>query len=534
MGKTEIVPDLIINDNLNTSEKRLKNSSKRKVPLKPVEVPNLLKGTKIYETSSNLINNSKKDATISTNSNIIPNVKENPSSKKIIFNKNNTPIIIDKISSQKNSFNNNPSNSNINEIQNNNLYNIKNITQEAKDNSTKLNDDSNSNIIFNNSDYNSSRSSWKFDKNLLDDSAFRKVNIKKEKLEINCEKENLENQKNEFDLIKKNEINDNNFHDSLLNDKFIAFSSAYNNKINNQIQNKNETVKLNHLLNSNNSNSDINNFSVPNDYSTNNISNINNYNENTSSHKNTIINSKIDTIKIREESIVESDSINSEIKDHSKTEKLKEKDFENLKNNLIKNNNSNVDNIKSNSLNIQNNSNNNTNKIIANLDKYGFVSKNNINFTNLENNKNILENNNLIMNKNTNNIPNTLSKNTYSNTNSNVNTTINQSNNPYIKKASNNKNNSQIKQVKKPESKMSKSLSSFKFEFDEEDPLNSSTCSNFKIAENEEVFNKIVNHHILLEFHEVHDFLESLNLEKYLDHFLKKGLENLDKLIEGN
>lgn len=495
MSKSDSISDLIINENSNQTEKRLKNGSKRKAPLKPVEVPNLLKNTKVYETTSNLIvTNSKKDPNLNSNSfssaaafsHLKENQKENQ--KKIIFNgKNNTPILLENSSNYNNKIFLNSKNSL-------NSADAKNSSNDKKDSSLLNAQNESSSALLNNSDYNSSKSSWKFDKNLLDDSSFRKANIKKEKLEINCEKELASGHKKTFSTQTfennnndgKIDVNENAIGDSLINNKFIAFSSASRKNENSDLINNKGKIRNNNGYICENNNAEGNSL--------------------TSSFT-----KELDSDKRQLKAADAKKNLKEIENEKTKQQQEEQQKIEDLRNNLMKN---------------SNDTNSSSNKILANLDKNGFVTKNLINMKNLELNKNILQNNNAIISKNSQNNDNT------SNLNNNVNPYIQVQKNANSKK-NNNPNNNQTKSIKKPENKMNESLSSFKFEFDDEDPLNASTYSNFKKPENEEVFNKIMSHHILMEFHEVHDFLESLGLEKHLDNLLKNGFDDLDKMING-
>ena len=92
LGVKDIIPEISL-----SGQQEKKNPINKKKQLRPVEVPNLLKGNKqIIETTSNLITN-KKDS-LSSN----PNINVNDiNSKKIIFNKNTNPKIIPKEKSEK-------------------------------------------------------------------------------------------------------------------------------------------------------------------------------------------------------------------------------------------------------------------------------------------------------------------------------------------------------------------------------------------------------------------------------------------------
>jgi hypothetical protein len=460
--------------------------------LKPVEVPNLLKNTKIYETTSNLIiTNSKKDAKLIPNKISFSNLNENENNKKIIiFNgKNKSPILID--------------NNNSNTINNNKIFlnsknslNSPNAKNKLDKKESLINAQSESNsALFNSSDYNSSKSSWRFDKNLLDDSSFRKANIKKEKMEIDCDKEltaaghkkTLSTQT--FDNAKI-DLNDNQIRESLINNKFLAFSSANRKNATTEDYNLNCKENAHKFINANNKE----------------IINEKDIEGNSLLCCSNVISEYSGVNEVKEVNV----NINNieKFPQHEQNQQQVIEDLrKNLSNNPISNSNSAI-----------------TKKIISNLDKNGFVNKNIVNMKNLEINKNILQNNNA-----------TISQNSQSNISNYTNNNPNIQNNSNKKNINNNNINSinQVISSKKPENKLNKSLSSFKFEFDEEDNLNASTYSNFKKPENEEVFNKIMNYHILMEFHEVHDFLESLSLEKYLDNFLKNGFEDLEKIIIG-
>lgn len=499
----------------------------------------------MYETSSNLmITNNKKDPNLITNSfintintiNNINNINNSNNSNKdskdnykshqtqnLKENENNKKIIL------KSKLNNS---STLNENNNNNINNkiflhnknplIKTNVKSSVDKRESLtsqNIESNS-ALLNNSDLHSSKSSWKFDKNLLDDSSFRKQNIKKEKLEIDCDKESSAGHKKTLSTqtLDLNNLNSKDLSDLPIKDKFIAFSSANaNNSSTNNVCNKsnfygdkesknkaNDDFQLNDSYSKNNKKETWNNKGEKNN-ETYSVINNRSYSEQASIYTVEDVNGK----KLYKEKLIEN--------------QLQQQKMENLKKNLV--NTSNY---------------NSTNKIIENLDKNGFINKNIVNMKNIQLNKSILQNNNAIIHKNIQSNPNLNDKNN-NNDNRNIYNPYTQKNfddkisNDKINDLSNknNNNNNRINSAKKTDKKLNKSLSSFKFEFDEEDPLNASTYSNFKKPENEEFFNKIVNHHILIEFHQVHDFLEGIGLEKHLDNFLKNGFDDLEKMING-
>jgi len=544
MGKSDPISDLTSNENSFGQDKRIKNVSKRKAPLKPVDVPNLLiKNPKIYETNSNLIvTNSKKYPNLNSNgflanaSSNSSNIKEKGNENENKNHKNNinlnnnhvkniTPTLI---GYDNNDNNNNKSRHNKIFLSSKNSLNsisAKNsIAIDKKESSgntqNTYNETSNSELhLLNNSDIQSSKSSWKFDKNLLDDSSFRKSNIKKEKLEIDCDKEPIAGiHKNTFSTqtfdninIKYNnrkiELNGKHIRESLIDDKFIANSSA---------NRKNDFAFALSDKNKNNSSKIQDNFTLS---AANNSNNIDENNNHYSIPQNKETDTKRSYNRIEE---VEKEKDKEKEINQSQNKHEEQRNNDDLYNNLIMSNNA---------------YGSSNQKIIAGLDKNGFVNKNIVNMKNLDLNKNILQNNNAIISQNSQisstdtNINNNTNRHINNNPSSNSKSIINNNyNNNNDKKTSSNQNN---KTVKKPENKLNKSLSSFKFEFDQEDPMNASTYSTLKKSENEEVFNKIMSHHILMEFHEVYDFLESLGLEKHLDNLLKNGFDDLEKMING-
>ncbi len=477
-SKSESISDLIFNENnINfQNEKNLSNNiSKKKSALKPVEIPNLLICNKTYETSSYLINDKKDKIIMKKN---ISNNNNNESSKKIILKKNNTHVLLEKIPAkfyQKTSLNNSETNTNNSVILSscngdlNNDINKNSISNNNYNKKSNNTDEINNNILLNNSDCNSSKSSWKFDKNLLDDSSFRKVNIKKEKLEIDCEKDLII----KGNLCVKEEFDENHLHDGIFNNKFIAYSSANKNiKEYNLNENPNCNKSVKTTLDNLNVNMIVKNITKENNA-------YNNF-----------------EIKVENENTFLNNYNNKDISTNNDSSFLQitgEQNHVGKLNNQIMSTNA--------------------KNIAANLDKNVFISKNNINFKNIEENKKILLKNNSNINKNA-----ILSD--------NKNKIIKINTSPAI-------NNNETMKIKKPENKINKSLSCFKFDFQEEDLLNSSNTLNFKIEENEQIFNRILSEQIQIEFFEVNNFLESIGLLKHLDNFLKNGLSDLDRLVEG-
>ena len=336
LGKSELMPDLMLNSNNSNftqqDKKIIKNLSKIKKSLKSVEVPNLLK-PKIYETTSNLI--LKKD------SNNFENVKQEKN--KIIFNKNSTPLI---------------------------LENKKKLIK----NESNINETNVDSCSITNNDLSSSKSSWKFDKHLLDDSAFRKTNIKKEKMEIDCNRENKFYPKILSKKIKNegSDIINDYIHDEMIdNKKFIYYSSAFDNP-------KNPVIKKETSLNLTQNDSKINRtqdkrqnngFVKDNNNINNNYPNISMISENNISDKNFEIKTKSDILEIN----------NKEL--NLKGDLDNKNNYENLKYNL-----SNVSNIE---INMKKNKLLNINNNIA---KNQVGKKNNINKDIINNCKNLSKN----------------------------------------------------------------------------------------------------------------------------------------------
>lgn len=619
MGVKEIIPDISLAG---------QDPKKKKKQLKPVEVPNLLKGQKqqhqIIETSTNLIPKKEKDM---NNLNSDLNIN-----KKIFFSKNTNPKLVNKDS-----------------------YTNINLSNSLSEKNLDLAGETNS-------EYNSSSTSWrKFDKNLLDDSAFRKQNIKKKKMEIDCDKDNSnlnikksneniniyntdnEHIENNLHLHNHHRRNsslgtimtkeeENNIHQDTYKfeaDKFIAMSSAnrnviniennlasnkYLNKESNDYSNNNFTRKAKNSVNDYSSmaiNDIKENLDVSNSYDIYDNNNNNETNISGSPKKNNFNNNQHSKVKLNEFKESEVDSY-KEISNNKSNHNSNKKNISNITSNTnynskgdttinssntnqikinldsnkkltsqtnnspIKNkielnniNNNKILNEKNKSLEVKNNSNNIQKKSDNNIKTTEL--KLNVNFNrqqiplainkkdelikqNLNKNRDILERNNIISNKNNNNnINNLINKNdniTTKNISIITRDPIPDMKNPYKHSIqSNNKNNirninsakKSVKSIgeiisnnnKTPRKKdiLSKSLSSFKFDFEEEDPLNLSSLSTFD-NKNIDIFNKIVDDHISLEFHQISDFLESLGLLRHLETFLKFGYEDLDKVID--
>lgn len=448
---------MILNTHINNNQdKKLKANSKRIMPLKPVEVPNLLKIKPVYETKSNLI--AKKD--LNTNTNIRTttgmiingnaNLHETLTSKKLILNKNSTPIIIDKDSS--NSLNNLRKDSATNKKATEPYYSSSN-NHISK--TTTVEDSTSTNDIMmnnNNADFGSSKSSWRYPNNILDDSSFRKAVIKKEKLEIDCDKD-IESDK-----------------------KFIYHSSANKNILTPNLLKKDYQEK----------NENLNNDSSFN---------------------------------------LDKSSIKCCIED---------KNTQLLISNAWGNMSKNITDLPSQRLALENCI-NNKQSLKDSQPVTNEASKNIAFVENVQNREINLDKKSPNANKNSNSV-------IYSKPNKHIveDTKLNLNNFSQVKNAYRNTTSSRaavkeqnLPKQKKYENKMSKSLSSFKFEFDEEDILNISSATLNQKKESEEIFNKIVNEQIVLEFHEVFDFLESLGLEKYLEVILKNGMDTIDKMIFG-
>ena len=594
MGVKDIIPEICLAGQQNQIDKKIQ-IIKKKQQLKPVEVPNLLKGNKqSFEINSILLPKKKEKelSQISTASNSITNqniIKYNDVNKKIIFDKNIDPKII--VPKEKLNKNVNLSNS-INE------KNFENLDIES------------------NSEINSSASSWrKFDKNLLDDSSFRKQNIKKEKLEINCEKDGIRLANNDININYKKE-NLNYIHhrknssiasnltkeenqlqlqDKFESDKFIAMSSAAN-ALKNNLFNKNnsksnkmkieiEKVTIDDLLsikesdinmsnnienihNNRDNNKDIDNYNVEcydnflnktpikdnNNYYINDLKNNNDIKKDSYKKENDYLN-KIEyynnNVKYNAEQETEESNSNyksnfniiNEISDSGKKIIIDNSAIVNKKISCESANIYNDNSINICSINCDNKQKkiqasekiaelrlNLSKQIPLNLNKKDELIKKNIN-----KNRDILERNNFISNTNNDtkkkNFVPVRNNNNIINTNTDT-IQVNICNNTNSEKKLNDDKIIEIQKNKK-KGKLSKSLSSFKFEFDEEDSLNKSSFTNYN-NQNIEIFNKIVNNQISLDFHEIFDFLESLGLERHLEVFLKFGYEDFDKILEGN
>lgn len=72
-----------------------------------------------------------------------------------------------------------------------------------------------------------------------------------------------------------------------------------------------------------------------------------------------------------------------------------------------------------------------------------------------------------------------------------------------------------------PKQIMSKSLIKFDTNYDENEAMKS-----------ENRFNNLVRNQLLMEYHQVNDFLDSIGMVKYLDVFILNGFEDLDKIVE--
>jgi hypothetical protein len=75
----------------------------------------------------------------------------------------------------------------------------------------------------------------------------------------------------------------------------------------------------------------------------------------------------------------------------------------------------------------------------------------------------------------------------------------------------------------KKSSKLDMSKSMVNFDDAEEDYIH-------KQEKSEDLFNNLVKNNIILEFHEVNGFLQSIGFERYIEAFLERGLDSVEKI----